>query len=229
MNFSACETENMGPAPRVSRLVGNPLRERSLEVGMTGIGGLGLWIAVLVLIFDAEALIGRSFSKVATRGSTRRDASYYKELQYDTLQGIHFTDLTSDLRQVVEESGIKDGVVNVLSRHTTCGITINEMEERLVDDTRQFLLKLCPPAYPYLHNDLHLRSGPPDWPGGDEAWRAQEPINAHSHLLVMLLGASETVPIHKGELKIGTWQSVILAEFDGARKRTVAVQVVGDE
>ena len=41
---------------------------------------------------------------------------------------------------------------------------------------------------PYLHNDLHLRDGPPDWPGGNEAWRAQEPVNAHSHLISMLLG-----------------------------------------
>lgn len=58
-------------------------------------------------------------------------------------------------------SGITEGVVTVLSRHTTCGITINEMEGRLVDDVRQWLLKLAPPEYPYLHNDLHLRSGPP--------------------------------------------------------------------
>ena len=177
-----------------------------------------------VLGFCSSGLLGSGRS----RHSTTLSASYYKELQYETLHGIHFTDITPDLREIVKESGIKDGVVSVLSRHTTCGITINEMEGRLVDDTRQFLLKLCPPAYPYLHNDLHLRSGPPDWPGGDEAWRAQEPINAHSHLLVMLLGSSESVPLHKGELKIGTWQSVILAEFDGERKRTVAVSVTGD-
>ncbi len=185
-------------------------------------------ICLAVLFLRAEGLLGPRRVKGPSTSSSRHFATFYKELSYNTLHGIHFTDLTPDLRAIVEESGIQEGTVNVLSRHTTCGITINEMEERLVDDTRQFLLKLCPPAYPYLHNDLHLRSGPPDWPGGDEAWRAQEPINAHSHLLVMLLGASETVPIHKGELKIGTWQSVILAEFDGARTRTVAVQVTGD-
>lgn len=188
----------------------------------------GVLIFVIVIVCGLELAEALRVQSLVRRRCTRLDASYYKELEYDTLHGIHFTDLTEDLREVVRESGINEGVVTVLSRHTTCGITINEMEGRLVDDTRQFLLKLCPPAYPYLHNDLHLRSGPPDWPGGDEAWRAQEPINAHSHLLVMLLGSSESVPIHKGELKIGTWQSVILAEFDGARKRTVAVQVTGD-
>lgn len=190
------------------------------------------FLCVVLLLVQQACVLGFCSSGLhgsgRSRHSTTLSASYYKELQYETLHGIHFTDMTPDLREIVKESGIKDGVVSVLSRHTTCGITINEMEGRLVDDTRQFLLKLCPPAYPYLHNDLHLRSGPPDWPGGDEAWRAQEPINAHSHLLVMLLGSSESVPLHKGELKIGTWQSVILAEFDGERRRTVAVSVTGD-
>ena len=117
--------------------------------------------------------------------------------------------------------------MTVMSRHTTTAITVNEMEGRLVDDIRQWLLKLAPPEYPYLHNDLHLRSGPPNWPGGDEAWRAQEPVNCHSHLLTMLLGSSESVPVSNGELKTGTWQSVILAEMDGPRTRTVGVQITG--
>ena len=102
--------------------------------------------------------------------------------------------------------------MTVYSRHTTTAITINEMEGRLVDDARQFLLKLVPAAYPYLHNDLHLRSGPPNWPGGDEAWRAQEPVNCHSHLIAMLLGSSETIPVHGGKLMKGTWQSIILVQ-----------------
>lgn len=151
----------------------------------------------------------------------------YKELEVPTKKGIFLADLTQSLREMLKESGVKEGSMTVLSRHTTCGITINEMEGRLVDDIRQWLLKLAPPEYPYLHNDLHLRSGPPGWPGGDEAWRAQEPINCHSHLLTMLLGSSESVPIHKGELKIGTWQSVILAELDGPRTRKIAVQITG--
>eukprot|EP00959_Pyramimonas_sp_CCMP1952_P023997 502930-Pyramimonas_sp.AAC.1 len=59
----------------------------------------------------------------------------------------------------------RNGFVNVLSRHTTTSVVINENEARLVDDVRQYLLKLAPPDYPYLHNDIHLRSGPEDWPG----------------------------------------------------------------
>lgn len=61
------------------------------------------------------------------------------------------------VRDIVTKSGCKEGIVTVLSRHSTVSVTINEMEGRLVDDTRQFLLKLAPPEYPYLHNDLDFR------------------------------------------------------------------------
>lgn len=153
--------------------------------------------------------------------------SGFKQLAVPTKHGISFHDITADVQALVTDLGIQEGQVSVLSRHTTTAITINEMEHRLVDDARQFLLKLAPPAYPYLHNDLHLRSGPPDWPGGDEAWRKQEPINCHSHLLAMLVGVSETIPVHEGKLQIGTWQSVIMVELDGPRTRNVAVSAMG--
>ncbi len=55
---------------------------------------------------------------------------------------------------MLKKSECTEGVVTVFSRHSTVSVTINEMEGRLVDDTRQFLLKLAPPSYPYLHNDL---------------------------------------------------------------------------
>ena len=98
---------------------------------------------------------------------------------------------------------------------------------------RQFLLKLVPPDYPYLHNDLDYRVGPPDWPGGDDAWRefrASQPVNAHSHLIAMLAGTSESVPIHEGAMKIGTYQNIIIIDADGCdgtKKRNIAVQVMG--
>jgi hypothetical protein len=72
--------------------------------------------------------------------------SVYEELSVPTLLGIHFTDITPEIRKIVAKSGIQNGVVTVISRHTTAAITINEMEGRLVDDTRQFLLRLVPAA-----------------------------------------------------------------------------------
>lgn len=72
--------------------------------------------------------------------------TYFEELLIPTKLGIYLVDITPDIRRIVAESGVKSGTVTVLSRHTTTAITINEMEGRLVDDTRQFLLKLVPAA-----------------------------------------------------------------------------------
>jgi len=149
------------------------------------------------------------------------------EISLNSQPGISIFDITPDIRSIVEAKGVKEGCVNVLSRHTTTAITINENEPRLLDDVRRFLMKLAPPGEFYLHNDLHLREAPPNWPGGWEAWASQEPENAHSHLLSMMLGNSETIPISDGNLMLGQWQSVLLVELDGPRKRTVCVQVMG--
>jgi len=153
----------------------------------------------------------------------------YTQVEVVTQPGVALFDITPQIKALLAVLGATEGVVHVLSRHTTTAVVINEMEGRLVDDVRQFLPKLVPPGEPYLHNDIHLRDGPPDWPGGNAAWRAQEPVNAHSHLQAMLLGQSETVPVHQGELVLGTWQSVILVELDGTegRVRTVGLQFMG--
>ena len=160
----------------------------------------------------------------------------HKKCEYETIQlgktkhGIAFTDLNDTCNEMIRKHGIKNGQIIVHSRHTTTAITINEYEERLVDDARQFLLKLVPPAYPYLHNDLHVRFPPDDdrWTGTVEEWRAQEPLNAHSHIIAMLLGQSVTLPIKDGKMTLGTWQSVLVVELDGERERTIGIQVTGE-
>lgn len=153
---------------------------------------------------------------------------HYHQLELETLPGIALFDITAAIKEEIKKAGVKEGYVHVLSRHTTTAITINENEPRLLDDIRQFLHQLAPPTAPYLHNDLHLRKEPEGWPGGWAAWAEQEPRNAHSHLLSMVLGNTETIPVTGGDLALGTWQSVMLVELDGPRKRTVGVQVVGN-
>lgn len=66
-----------------------------------------------------------------------------------------------------------------------------------------------------------------DDPAVLKAWRAQEPINAHSHLISMILGSSESIPVVDGRMVIGQWQSVLLVDLDGPRDRTVGVQLIG--
>ena len=138
-------------------------------------------------------------------------------IEVETGEGIALHDLMPDINNVVAKSGIKNGFVTVTSQHTTTAIAINENEERLVEDVKAFLNRLIPPGDRYLHNDIALRDCPPD-----------EPENAHSHLAAMLLGSSEVIALAAGELVLGQYQSVMLYELDGPRKRRVNVQVYGE-
>lgn len=138
-------------------------------------------------------------------------------LTFDTADTIDLLNITLAIQQQVTATGVTQGHVVVFSCHTTTAIVINEDEERLLVDIKTYLHKLAPPQDRYLHNDLHLRDVPPD-----------EPINAHSHLMAMTLGNSETVPIVDGQLALGTYQSVILVDLDGPRqKRRVLLQIYG--
>ena len=97
--------------------------------------------------------------------------THYEEIVVPTKRGVSLVDITKEVRDILKKTEVKEGVVTVLSRHSTVGVMIQEFEPRFVDDARQFLLKLVPPDLPYLHNDLDFRSGPEGWPGGDQAWR----------------------------------------------------------
>ena len=178
-------------------------------------------------------------------------------------QAISVEDLTPILQTLLEESGMMNGLLTVISRHTTTSLTINEWESRLADDIAETLLKLVPPDersispasqkdVTYKHNDIDFRpfgdSSDKDgcnfdneeanrcrengWDVDDpvqlQAWRDQEPINAHSHLLSILAGSgSESIPVVDGRMVLGQWQSVLLLDLDGPRDRTVGVQFMG--
>jgi len=139
------------------------------------------------------------------------------EIEVETCPGIGIYNITPQLVKLLEQTSLKAGQILVFSRHTTTALAINEDEERLLEDVKVHLEKLAPSSGKYLHNDLHLRDVPPD-----------EPINAHSHLMAMMLSTSEVIPIAEGKLALGTWQSVLFFELNGPRKRTVFVQISGE-
>ena len=139
-----------------------------------------------------------------------------KLIEVETDTGINIYNITPEIEKLIASTGINNGQVLVFSRHTTTALAINEDEERLLKDVKVFLRKLAPESEQYLHNDLHLRDVPED-----------EPMNAHSHLMAMMLSTSEVVPIVDGKLALGTYQSVLFFELDGPRKRTVFCQLSG--
>ncbi|MBE9123002.1 YjbQ family protein [Tychonema sp. LEGE 07199] len=134
-----------------------------------------------------------------------------------TESGINIYNITPQIVQILDSSSVKNGQVIVFSRHTTTALAINEDEERLLADIKAYLQKLAPPGDKYLHNDLHLRIVPAD-----------EPINAHSHLMAMTLSTSEVIPVAEGKLALGTWQSVLFFDLDGPRNRSVSIQIMGE-
>ena len=138
-------------------------------------------------------------------------------IEIETDQGIGIYNITPQIEKILGRTGITNGQVIVFSRHTTTALAINEYEERLLEDTKIHFRKLAPESERYLHNDLHLRVVPPD-----------EPMNAHSHLMAMMLSTSEIIPVVDGKLALGTWQSVLFFDLDGPRTRSVLVQISGE-
>ena len=142
--------------------------------------------------------------------------NYHHVETVKTSNGISIINLNEEIENAIEHSRISEGFAIISSRHTTTAVCINECEVRLLADLKVWLNKLAPADDKYLHNDIDQRDCPPD-----------EPENAHSHLAAMLLGSSELIALAEGELQLGQYQSVMLYELDGPRKRKVNVQVYG--
>ena len=122
-------------------------------------------------------------------------------------------DLTEGVLAVVRQSGVSDGLVAVFVTGSTAAVTTMEYEPGGVQDLRETLSRLVPERRPE---------------GGDYAHNVRNADdNAHSHLRASLVGASETVPLVAGRLVLGTWQQLVLIDFDDRpRQREIHVQVV---
>lgn len=122
----------------------------------------------------------------------------HKTIKLDTDAREAFYDITEHVKKIVSESGIKDGLCNIYIRHTSAAICIQENFDYSVQrDILKFLKKLVPQGK--WEHDAH--DG-----------------NADAHIKSALIGASQSIPVKKGKLLLGRWQSVFLFEFDGPRK-----------
>jgi len=128
----------------------------------------------------------------------------------DRLQLINITDRIND---IVHKSGIRDGMVHLQSLHTTAAVFLNEWQDALLHDVKSYLDHLVPPGRDWRHNDPRYSDC--------------ERQNADSHLRGMVLGQSLCLQVRNSAVLLGTWQSIILAELDGPRSRSMSVQVTG--
>jgi secondary thiamine-phosphate synthase enzyme len=124
------------------------------------------------------------------------------------------TDITKIVREAIQQFPVSAGIALINTLHTTCAVFINEFQSALIDDLKGLVERLVPERGGYRHDD----------PRYSDCERG----NAHSHLRAALLGRSIAVGVSNGELTLGRFQSVIFAEFDGPRKREIAVQVIGE-
>ena len=142
-----------------------------------------------------------------------------RRLALETHAGIQLLDITDQVAAIVRSTGVRDGIVTIVSRHTTAAVRIQEAEPLLLEDLLEFLRRLAPKDADYRHNDFRIRT---------HHMHPDESPNGHSHCLQFLLGTSESVPVMDGELQLGTWQRIFLVELDGPRpQREVLLQALG--
>ncbi len=121
---------------------------------------------------------------------------------------IGFLDITGNVQEIVNASGVRDGFCHVFVPHTTAGVTLNEhADPSVVDDIGDRLDALVPQTGRYHHTEG----------------------NAPGHIKASLVGNSVAVFVEGGRLVLGTWQGVFFCEFDGPRTRKVLVKVTADK
>jgi secondary thiamine-phosphate synthase enzyme len=134
-------------------------------------------------------------------------------LAVQTTGRVELMDFTDRAAAFVRAAGIREGVLSLWSLHTTCAVFINEVQPALHADIKRFLEGLVARDAPWMHND----------PAHSDCDR----MNADAHLRAMLLGHSLAVQVSGGELVLGQWQRILLAELDGPRERTIRLQAIG--
>lgn len=134
------------------------------------------------------------------------------QIQVKTHGNCHVVDITQEVAAVVTGSGLKAGVVTVFHVGSTAGVTTTEYEPGLANhDLKAAFERIAPTDGHYEH---------------ENTWQDD---NGHSHVRASLLGPSLAVPFVEGRLTLGTWQQIILVDFDTrARTRTVICQIIGE-
>lgn len=132
-------------------------------------------------------------------------------IQISTKGNADMVDITDLVAKAVLESGVKDGIVIIFTPSSTSGLTTIEYESGCLSDLKRLFDEIVDPERYYAHNAR--------WGDG----------NGHSHVRAALVGASFSVPFVDKRLTLGTWQQIILIDFDNrSRRRDLVVQIIGE-
>jgi secondary thiamine-phosphate synthase enzyme len=139
-------------------------------------------------------------------------------IKLSTTTSLDFIDITDKIKRKIKKSGIKNGVVNIQSLHTTMAIIVQEAEPLLIDDLKKTLEKVAPRTLKYMHDNFEIRT---------VNMHPNEPANGHSHCKALFLPSCVFINIVKASLDIGQWQRIFAVELDDARSRKISVQIIG--
>ena len=129
-----------------------------------------------------------------------------KAISVKTDEKRQFVDITSDVEDVVSQLKIDEGIAIIFVKHTTCALMISEIEDALERDILQYFEKEGPKG-PFSHSH-----------GGQS--------HTPSHILSAIIGQNVSIPIKNGQMLLGTWQRICLAEFDGPREREIIIHTL---
>ncbi len=135
--------------------------------------------------------------------------SHTEYLWFNTGKHREFINMTPKAEEILDKSGIKEGMLLVSAMHITAGVYINDAEDGLIQDIEEWLNRLAPEGVDYRHH----RTGE---------------TNGDAHLKNLLIGHQVIIPVTHGKLDLGTWQQLYYAEFDGQRRKRVIVKVMGE-
>lgn len=137
--------------------------------------------------------------------------SYRRELWFNIPARRGFVNITQQVEECLQESGIREGLCLVNAMHITASVFINDDESGLHHDYEKWLEKLAPhePVNEYQHNNT-----------GED--------NADAHMKRQIMGREVVVAVTNGQLDFGTWEQIFYGEFDGKRKKRVLVKIIGE-
>ena len=135
------------------------------------------------------------------------------KFEVESNERLDLVDLTQKVRELFNGSAVKEGMLYLHSLHTTTAIMINEWQDALIGDMKEFLQDIVDDK-DFWHND----------PEHSDCVRS----NATSHLRSAVLSHNVVVPIENGKLALGQWQSIIFADLDGPQKRSIMAQIIGE-
>ena len=140
-------------------------------------------------------------------------------IKLKTAATLDFIDITEKVQKKIKEAGVKNGIINIQSLHTTMAIIVNEAEPLLIMDMKKLLEKLAPRTYKYAHDNFNIRT---------VNMCSGECANGHAHNKALHLPTSTMLNVMKNGLQLGQWQRVFAVELDRSSPRQIALQIIGE-